>query len=398
VQAGKTVLLRWQGVTLSSDMVLIDGGKFLMSDPDRGVRIKPTHQVKLDRFFIGKYPVTFAEYDTYCEDSGQKKPSDNSWGRDSRPVIIISWWDAIKYCNWRSNQEGWSVAYNSQGLLLDANGAVTSDITQVQGYRLPTEAEWEYAARGGQKSQGYGYSGSNSLEEVGWYTSNSGITTQPVGEKKGNELGLYDMSGNVWEWCYDLLAVSEERNIINPIGAVNGDCRAFRGGSYTTLRSSCRVAQRGLCPPENSHSDLGFRLVRSAPVASNEAIDTPGSASDFVLHPNLVSPELPFIGYGLTDDEQNLFLVLSDGRGILISLATERIIARFPHLEADDLRQCPHMKMFPDALVILRGNEVSGTVGWEKYIAFIRGSDFCEDEALYQMHYRPLREMLNATN
>jgi hypothetical protein len=118
----------------------------------------------------------------------------------------------------------------------------------------------------------------------------------------------------------------------------------------------------------------------------------------FELDRNFISPELPLAGYGLSDDGRDMFLVLADGQGLLISLESERIIARFRHLEVDGLRQNAYMKIFPDALVVLRGDEVSGTTGWQKYISFIQGTNFCDDEAHYQAHYRPLREMLAANH
>ncbi|MFN7117688.1 MAG: SUMF1/EgtB/PvdO family nonheme iron enzyme [Saprospiraceae bacterium] len=266
-------------------LVLVEGGSFLMGSNDYD-REKPIHEVILDSFYIGKYPVTFEEYDAFCTATKRDKPDDEKWGRVRRPVINVNWYDAVAYCNWLSEQQNLQNVYTINGNNVGINWSAN-------GYRLPTEAEWEYAARGGKKGKNnYKYAGSNDLDKIGWYWENAGdkrlsgewkyerltennCKTHPVGEKDENELGIHDMSGNVWEWCWDLYDAYphppsggtkgglENRAAENPRGAEKGDYRVVRGGSWNDLGNGCRSTVRGRYDPGFRSISIGFRYSRA---------------------------------------------------------------------------------------------------------------------------------------
>jgi len=279
---------------VTSEMVRVQGGTFRMGktrdDPEEEEwekNEKPVHEVELTYdYWMGRFPVVFAEYDQYCREKGLKLAYADGMGRGNRPVIWVDWNDAIGYCNWLSEKEGLAVAYDSKGYLLDSNGRQTTDITQVEGYRLPTEAEWEYAARGGQKAtKDWLYAGSDNLGEVGWYRQNSGdkwlpedehtewglstieannCRTHPVGKKAPNELGLYDMSGNVSEWCYDGYGNYGSSSQTNPTRFTYlAGCQVIRGGGWYASARDCRVTARNLDYLPSSSGPHGFRLART---------------------------------------------------------------------------------------------------------------------------------------
>ncbi len=214
-----------------TQVVLVETGIFEMGSNSGEGNEKPTHQVSVDDFYIGKYPVTQKEWYSIMGTNPSKFIGENL------PVESVSWNDVQIFIQKLNQKTGLK-------------------------YRLPTEAEWEFAARGGKKSSGFLFSGSNTLDEVGWYSDNSSSRTQPVGGKKPNELGIYDMSGNVWEWVNDWYWLYESKAQNNPKGPSNGTYRVRRGGSWGNLSSGCRVTVRdGAGLPDSRDDHGGFRLA-----------------------------------------------------------------------------------------------------------------------------------------
>ena len=219
-------------------MVYVQGGTFMMGataeqGSDAWDSEKPAHQVTLSSFSIGRYEVTQEEWQTVMGSN----PSEFKGSR--KPVEQVSWNDCKSFISKLNSITG-------------------------KNFRLPTEAEWEFASRGGIKSQGYKYSGSNNLNSVAWYNDNSGNTTHDVGQKSPNELGIYDMSGNVWEWCqdwYDINYYSSSPQT-NPTGPSSGSRRVVRGGSWNFIARSCRVSGRDGSSPGSRGGGLGFRLAQ----------------------------------------------------------------------------------------------------------------------------------------
>ena len=226
---------------LKSQLITVKGGRFDMGDKiglgeeDE----KPVHKVVLTTFKISKTEVTVGQYRIYCKVTGATMPIKPEWGwNESQPIVNISWNEAIGYCKWL-------------GILLG------------KSINLPTEAQWEYAARGGNRSKGYKYSGSNTLKNVAWYKSKSGNRLHSVGNRRPNELGIYDMSGNAWEWCLDwhnkeYYTNSAEKNPENKIKSTN---KALRGGSCFSYAIDCRIANRDMLDPDEKKPWFGFRVV-----------------------------------------------------------------------------------------------------------------------------------------
>ena len=216
---------------ISFNMVYVEGGTFQMGSNVGESWEQPVHSVTLSDYYIGQTEVT--------QELWQAVMGSNPAKYEKGPTL------PVYYVNWNDCQE----------FIIKLNHLTGG------GFRLPTEAEWEYAARGGNKSRGYKYSGSDDLGSVAWYMDNSGYKYHPVGSKSPNELGLYDMSGNVWEWCSDWYGYYPSSSQTNPTGASSGSRRVIRGGSWIINASFCRVANRNYYAPADSFSGLGLRLA-----------------------------------------------------------------------------------------------------------------------------------------
>jgi len=249
----QTLYAKWEERVLMP-ITYVEGGSFQMGSTSGDSNEKPVHTVRVDSFYIGTYEVT---QDTYQELMGSN-PS--NWKGDRLPVERVTWYEAVAFCNALSRLERRQEAYTISGNNVSVDW-------ESNGYRLPTEAEWEYAARGGNQSQGYTYAGSNTVGDVAWYySSNSGSRTHTVGEKQPNELGLYDMSGNVWEWCWDWFGSDYYGSspAANPTGPSSGSHRVLRGGSWHPYARRVRTAGRYGGTPSYRINLLGFRVLAPA--------------------------------------------------------------------------------------------------------------------------------------
>ena len=242
------------GVTFT--MVTVEGGTFTMGassdDSDAHDDERPAHEVTLSSFSIGKTEVTQALWLAVMGSNPSLFTPDNGYSSDlNRPVECVSWYDCQTFITKLNEMTG-------------------------KTFRLPTEAEWEFAARGGNKGNGYRYAGSNDIDEVAWYWNNipsntegtEGYGTQPVGTKAPNELGLYDMTGNVWEWCQDWIGTYSSEPQTDPQGPETGIMRVGRGGGWNRSGGStysnstnCRVSIRSHNNPELTCGHQGLRLV-----------------------------------------------------------------------------------------------------------------------------------------
>lgn len=216
-----------------SGMVLVKGGTYYMGNRSGSSDEKPIHSVVLEDYYIGKYEVTQAQWKSVMGNNPSRFKEDNM------PVESVSWKEVQTFISELNKQTG-------------------------QNYRLPTEAEWEFAARGGNLSKNFKYSGSDYINNVAWYYDNSYNRTHQVGLLKPNELGIYDMTGNVWEWCSDIYSSSyySKSPTKNPHGTTIGSLHVLRGGSWSYNANNCRISNRGSYNAADGSINGGFRLVK----------------------------------------------------------------------------------------------------------------------------------------
>lgn len=250
---------------LGIDFCYVEGGEFEMGSTNRESE-KPIHKVIVPSFYLGRYPITNQQFLPFLNDQGNQEEGGTTWvnlngsfsgvscgiekvgdsyacisGQEHHPMIYVSWYGAKAYCEWLSKKAG-------------------------QAFRLPSEAEWEFAAKGGKQKSPFKYAGSNHLDEVGWYLANSHSLTKPVGLKYPNQLGLYDMSGNVFEWCADHWHENYKGAPKDGAAWIKGggqERRVVRGGSWSFNDSYCRVSVRYRSNASYRYLDIGFRVSRS---------------------------------------------------------------------------------------------------------------------------------------
>ncbi len=253
---------------VSFTMVYVKGGSFGMGSNSGDSDEKPIHEVSLTGFYMAETEVTQELYKAVMGEN----PSD--FRGKQKPVESVSWYDAVEFCNALSKKAGLELYYSIDKSRKDRNNKNKSDKIKWTvttnpvgtGYHLPSEAQWEYAAGGGASGRTI-YSGSDKLDEVAWHWRNANGATHPVKQKKPNQLGLYDMSGNVWEWCDDWYSsgyYTKSKGKENPVNYSGGNYRVLRSGSWFDV-SYCRVADRLDWNPSYRVINFGFRIVRSVP-------------------------------------------------------------------------------------------------------------------------------------
>lgn len=241
-------------------MVLVEGGTFTMGSSEENYPCeKPVYEVTVSSFYMSQYEILHDDYWAFCKAAGYPEP----YGRFGFPAASISWERAVMFCNWLSGRDGYEHAYT---IVRDEKKGIfeaSCDFSK-NGYRLPTEAEWEYAAKGGHRAKPSMFSGSNSPYLVAWFSENyQGLEHKP-GELQPNELGIYDMSGNVEEWCWDYYSLTYDKtNTMNPSGPATGETRIIRGGSRRSKMEHIMTTRRQHKSQKDKDMYLGFRVVRT---------------------------------------------------------------------------------------------------------------------------------------
>ena len=287
------LIVRLPGIAQMPDMIPIPGGIFQMGHSAGDADEKPVHKVELSSFYLARTETTFTQFKTFVDacgyvtdaergdgsfvwDSlGWHKKDQINWRHDERgrlrsrtggnygdyPVLHLSWQDAAHYCNWLSMQSGLQQVYTIQEDTVWSTFSAT-------GYRLPSEAEWEYAAAEAKASQAQPYSGSGSLHALAWCSGNSNHRVHATAQRKANKFGLYDLTGNVWEWCHDWYArdfYTQSQAKANPTGPLKGQEHGLRGGSWNNNRAHGRLTNRSSRYPDFRDGSVGFRVARILP-------------------------------------------------------------------------------------------------------------------------------------
>ena len=266
---------------------LIPAGSFTMGDALDGDSDAPTHTVNVSAFYMAQNLVTKADWDrvrTWAISNGYSDLAAGAGKASNHPVQTISWWDGVKYCNARSQQEGLTPVYTVSGAVMKTGTTAPVVKWAANGYRLPTEAEWEKAARGGLSGKRFPWGDTISQSQANYYAwsaysydLSSAVNnyhpayatgaepyTSPVGSFAANGYGLYDMAGNVWQWCWDRYGTYDTGTPTDPRGVSSGSYRVFRGGSWRFNANLCRVADRHNNFPSFTGSEFGFRVARSS--------------------------------------------------------------------------------------------------------------------------------------
>jgi formylglycine-generating enzyme required for sulfatase activity len=258
-------------------MQKVTGGNYLMG---YNGTTGPIHSVNLSEFYIApheltyqtwRYVIQWAEKHGYTFLNPGSAGSEESNNNVNHPVTRISWYDAVVWCNAASEMSGLTPVYYTEESHTQVYRNAYEQLALrpewvkwgANGYRLPTEAEWEYAARSRGLEPGNHFGGSSQVADVAWYKDNAGKKTHPVGKKKPNRLGLYDISGNVWEWCWDWYEDVPADGIKDPQGAATGLYRVIRGGAWQDFITSLYTSHRNNFLPEKAFNYIGLRVVRT---------------------------------------------------------------------------------------------------------------------------------------